>query len=133
MIDAVKDNNNYSLIILGNLFLSKGNETSTRLTRELGLELREKLKAPVIASGELHSRFLFGKAQALKLLGFALATFLIYWLVFTFQKPILNVLGGDLHSKFKYVASIGVALFVPVVAYVYSTVTGLVLKIIDID
>ncbi len=133
VIDAVKDNNNYSLIVLGNLFLSKGNETSTRLTRELGLELREKLKAPVIASGELHSRFLFGKAQALKLLGFALATFLIYWLVFTFQKPILNVLGGDLHSKFKYVASIGVALFVPVVAYVYSTVTGLVLKIIDID
>jgi cytidylate kinase len=133
VIDAVKDNNNYSLIILGNLFLSKGHETSTRLTRELGLDLREKLKAPVITSGELHSRFLFGKTQAFKLLGFILATFLIYWLVFTFQEPILDVLGGDLHSKFKWVASIGVGLFVPVVAYVYSTVTGLVLKLVDID
>ncbi len=133
IIDSVKDNNNYSLIIIGDLFLSKGHETSTRLTRELGLELKTRLKAPVISSDELHSRFLFGKSQALKLFGFILATICIYWLVFTFQKPILNVLGGDLHSKFKWGASIGVALFVPVVAYTYSTVTGLILKIIDID
>jgi len=133
VIDAVKDNNNYSLIVLGSLFLSKGIETSTRLTRELGLDLKDKLKAPVIASGELHSRFLFGKTQAFKLLGFVLATVLIYWLVFTFQKPILSIMGGELHSKFKWIASIGVAVFVPIVAYVYSRVTGLVLKLIDID
>ncbi|WP_457551763.1 cytidylate kinase-like family protein [Desulfobacula sp.] len=133
VINAVKDNNNYSLIILGNLFLSKGHETSTRQTRELGLELKGRLKAPVIDSAELDSRFLFGKSQAIRLLGYALATVFIYWLVFTFQKPILNVLGGELHSKFKWVASIGVALFVPVVAYIYSTVTGLILKLVDID
>jgi len=133
VIDAVKDNNNYSLIVLGSLFLSKGLETSTRLTRELGLDLKDKLKAPVIASEELHSRFLFGKTQAFKLFGFILATVLIYWLVFTFQNPILNVMGGDLHLKYKWMASVGVALFVPIVAYVYSRVTGLVLKLIDID
>ncbi len=133
VIDAVKDNNNYSLIVLGNLFLSKGIETSTRLTRELGLDLKDKLKAPVIASEDLRSQFLFGKTQAFKLIGFAMATVLIYWLVFTFQKPILNVMGGELHSKYKWMASIGVALFIPIVAYVYSRVTGLVLKLIDID
>ncbi len=96
VIDAVKDNNTYSLIVLGSLFLSKGHETSIRLTRELGLDLKDKLKASVIASEDLHSQFLFGKTQAFKLLGFTLATILIYWLVFTFQKPILNILGGDL-------------------------------------
>ncbi|WP_022664744.1 AAA family ATPase [Desulfospira joergensenii] len=133
VIDAVKDNNNYSLIILGDIFLSKGHETSTRETRELGMTLKERLKAPVITSKELHSKFLFGKAQALKLLTFALASLLIYGLVFTFQKPILDILGGDLHAKFKWAAAIGVALFVPIVAYVYGTVTGLVLKLIDID
>lgn len=133
VIDAVKDNNNYSLIILGDIFLSKGHETSTRATRELGMTLREKLKAPVITSKELHSKFLFGKAQAFKLLAFTLATLLLYALVFTFQEPILNFLGGDLHLKFKWVTAIGVALFVPIVAYVYGTVTGLVLKLIDID
>jgi len=133
VINAVKDNNNYSLIILGNLFLSKGHETSTRLTRELGLELKERLKAPVIDTKELHSRFLFGKSQAFQLVGYILATIFIYWLLFTFQKPILNVLGGELHAKFKWVAAIGVALSVPVVAYLYGSVTGLILKIVDID
>jgi cytidylate kinase len=133
VIDAVKDNNTYSLIILGNLFLAKGHQTSTRLSREMGLDLKEKLKAQVIMSKELHSRFLFGKNQAFKLFGFAMATVLIYLLVFTFQEPILNVLGGDLHTRYKWLASAGVALFVPLVAYVYSTVTGLILKIVGID
>jgi cytidylate kinase len=133
VIDAVKDNDNYSLIVLGDLFLSKGHETSTRLTRELSLELKEKLKAPVIESSELSSKFLFGKSQALKLAVFTFATCLIYWIVFTYQQPILRVLGGDLHSKYKWIASIGLGLFIPVVAYTYSTVTGLILKIIDID
>ncbi|MFH1156047.1 MAG: cytidylate kinase family protein [Pseudomonadota bacterium] len=133
VIDAVKDNNNYSLIILGNIFTSKGHETSIRATRELGLVLKEKLKAPVITSKELHSRFLFGKAQAYKLAGFILATVLIYWGVFQLQEPILDILGGSLHAKYKWLGSIAVAVSVPVIAYVYSTVTGLVLKIIDID
>ncbi|MBW1815124.1 MAG: hypothetical protein JRJ39_16145 [Deltaproteobacteria bacterium] len=48
VINTVKENNNYSLVILGDLFLSKGPQTSTRLTRELGLTLHDKLRAPVI-------------------------------------------------------------------------------------
>lgn len=132
VIEIVKDYN-YSLVIIGNLFLSKGHETSIRLSRELGLILHEKLKAPIISSAELQTRFLFGKKQTFRLLGFVLATILIYGLVFTFQEPILNVLGGDFHAKFRWVASLVIVLFVPLVAYVYGTVTGLVLKLIDID
>jgi cytidylate kinase len=132
VVDLVKDNN-YSLVIIGNLFLSKGHETSTRLSRELGLVLHEKLKAPVIRAAELQTRFLFGKKQTFRLLGFFLTAALIYSLVFTFQEPILNVLGGEFHSKFRWVASLVIVLFVPFVAYVYGTVTGLVLKLIDID
>lgn len=133
VIDAVKDNNNYSLIIMGNIFQSKGHETSIRETRELGMVLKDKLKAPVINTKELHSRFLFGKTQALKLVAFILATFCIYGLVFTYQEPILKVLGGKLHMQFRWAASIGVGLFIPLVAFVYSTVTELILKLIDID
>ena len=132
VVDMVKDND-YSLVIIGNLFLSKGHETSTRLSRELGLVLHEKLKAPIISSAELQSRFLFGRKQTFRLLGFFLTTILIYGLVFNFQESILNVLGGEFHSKFKWVASLVIVLFVPLVAYVYGTVTGLVLKLVDID
>lgn len=133
VIHAVKENQNYSLVILGNLFLSKGPQASTRLTRELGLTLHDKLRTPVIDIKELKSEFLFGKAQAFKLLMYFLILLGIYGLVFSFQKPILNVIGGDLHEKWKWAAAVGIAFFVPFVAYVYGTVSGLLLKLIDID
>jgi hypothetical protein len=133
VIEAVKENSHYSLVVLGDLFLDKGPESRKRLTREMALNLRERLKAAVITVDELESRFLFGKKQALKALVYAAAVACIYILVFHFQEPILNFLGGEMHAQWKWAASISVALFVPLVAYAYGTVAGLVLKLIDID
>ena len=76
---------------------------------------------------------MFGKKQALKALLYAAAIVCVYALVFHFQDPILNFLGGELHAKWKWVGAITVVVFVPLVAYTYSTVTGLLLKLIDID
>jgi hypothetical protein len=133
VIEAIKESSHYSLVILGDLFLDKGPETRKRQTREMGLTIRERLKAAVITVDELESRFLFGKKQALKAVLYAAAVVCIYALVFHFQDPILNFLGGEIHAKWKWLASIFVVLFVPLVAYAYGTVAGLVLKLIDID
>ncbi len=133
VINALRDTENYSLIILGDLFLSKGPQASIRLTRELGMAINERLKTPVIRIEELQSQFLFGKKQALKLLLFTLVVVAIYTLVFSFQKPILDFLGGELHEKWRWASSIAVALFVPLVAYTYGTIAGLILKLVNID
>jgi len=133
VIEAVKENSHYSLVVLGDLFLDKGPETRKRLTREMALTLRERLKAAVITVDELESRFLFGKKQAMKALAYGAVVVCLYALVFHFQDPILNFLGGEMHAQWKWLASILVALFVPLVAYTYGTVAGLVLKLIDID
>jgi len=133
VIEAVKENSHYSLVVLGDLFLDKGVETRKRQTREMAMTIRERLKAAVITIDELQSRFLFGKKQAFKAVLYAAAVVCLYVLVFHFQDPILNFLGGEMHAKWKWLASIFVVLFVPLVAYAYGTVTGLVLKLIDID
>ena len=133
IIETVKDSSNCSLVVLGDLFLDKGHEARMRQTREMALAIRERLKTPVITSDEMRSRFLFGKREAVKLLAFAALVACIYALVFSSQDPIMNFLGGEIHEKWKWVASVGVALFVPFVAYCYSTVTGLLLKLIRID
>jgi len=133
IIERIRDERNCSLVVLGDLFLEKGHEARMRLMRELSLAIREKLKAPVITADEMKSRFLFGKKQAVKLLAFAALVACIYALVFSFQDPIMNFLGGVIHEQWKWLASIGVVLFVPFVAYCYSTVTGLLLKLIGID
>lgn len=133
IIETMKGDSDCSLVVLGDLFLDKGHEARVRQTRELALTLRERFKTPVITADEMKSRFLFGKRQAVKLLAFALLVACVYTLIFSSQDPILNLLGGEIHQKWKWLSSIGVALFVPFIAYSYSTVTGLLLKLIGID
>jgi hypothetical protein len=120
-------------VVIGDVFLSKGHETRQRQTRELALAVRERLKTPVITADELQARFLFGKRQVVKFVAFAALVACIYTLVFSNQGPILDFMGGDMHQKYKWLTSMGVFLFVPLIAYIYGTVTGLILKMIGID
>jgi hypothetical protein len=133
VLERVQGNGNYALVVIGNMFLSKGHLARTRQTRELALNIRDRLKAPLITVEELKSRFLFGRRQALTLLGFLVLVVLIYGLVFTHQKQVLNFLVGPIHQEIKWLAPVAVTLFIPFIAYIYGTVTELALKIINVD
>jgi hypothetical protein len=133
ILEALRSNGKQALVVIGDMFLDKDHLVRTRQTRELALAIQERAKAPVITTGELKARYLFGKRQAIKLVSFALLSVVIYLLVFTHQGPILDFLAGDLHRKLNWLSPIAVVLFIPAFAYLYGTVTGLVLKLIDID
>jgi cytidylate kinase len=133
ILERVQGSGRYTLVVIGDMFMSKGHSARTRQTRELALNIRDRLKAPVITADELKSHFLFGKRQAATLLGYLALSVLIYALVFTNQKPVLDFLGGPLHQNFKVVAAVTVTLFSPLLAYVFGTVSELALKIINVD
>jgi len=133
ILERAQGRGHYALVVIGDMFLSKGHSTRTRRTRELAMSIRDRLKAPVITADELKTRFLFGKRQALTLAGFSALLLAIYGLIFNFQEPVLSFLGGPLHEKLKWLCPIAVALFVPAIAYLYGTATGLAFKIINID
>lgn len=133
LLETVKGNDKSALVIIGDIFLSKGHEARQRQTRELALAVRQRLKTPVITADELQARFLFGKRQVVKFVAFAALVACIYTLVFSVQGPILDFMGGDMHQKYKWLTSVVVFLFVPLIAYTYGTVTGLILKMIGID
>jgi cytidylate kinase len=133
IMEALKSNGRYTLVVIGDMFLSKGRQTRTRQTRELAMAIRDRLKAPVITADELKSRFLFGPKQAVKLAVLSALTVLIYILVLTNQAPILDFMGGELHQNWKWLTSIAVFIFVPAVAYIYGSVAGLVLKLVNVD
>lgn len=133
ILDVGQEGGNYSLVVIGEMFLDKGHEARMRDTRELAIGIRDRFKVPVITSSEMQSRFLFGKRQMIKLVSYAALVAFIYLLVFKFQDPILSLLGGSLHEQWKWLSSLAVGLFVPFVAYCYSTVTGLLLKAVGID
>lgn len=133
ILERVQGSGQYALVVVGDMFLSKGHSTRTRQTRELAMNIRDRLKAPVITSDELKSRFLFGKRQAVALIGFLAMLILIYGLVFLNQQEVLNFISGPAHEKFKWLSTALVAVFVPAIAYLYGTVAELALKIINID
>lgn len=133
ILERVRGDGDYALVVVGDMFLSKGHSTRTRRTRELAMSIRDRLKAPVITADELKSKFLFGPRQALTLLGFAAVIALLYVLVFTHQDQVLGFLSGPTHQQMKWLSPIVVVLFVPMIAYLYGTVTELALKIINID
>ena len=133
ILEQVQGNGRYALVVIGDMFLSKGHSTRTRRTRELALSIRDRLKAPVITADELKARFLFGKRQAVTLVGFLALLVLMYGVVFTHQEAVKNFLSGSFHQHYKWVASVFMIFFIPLIAYLYGTVTGLALKIINID
>jgi cytidylate kinase len=133
ILERVQGDGDYALVVVGDMFLSKGKSTRTRRTRELAMNIRDRLKAPVITADELESKFMFGKRQALNLVGYSLAVVLLYYLVFTHQDQVSAFLSGPLHEKAKWLAPLVIFMFIPVIAYLYGAVTGLALKLINID
>lgn len=133
ILERVQGNSYFTMVVIGDVYLSKGHSTRTRKTRELALNIRDRLKTPVITSDELKTRFLFGKQQAFRLIAYFAVVAFLYAVVFTNQAKILNWVGGDAHQNTKWLTAVGIALFVPAIAYIYGTVTGLALKIINID
>lgn len=133
ILERVQTSTDYALVVIGNMFLSKGHSVRARQTRELAINIRDRLKAPLITADELESRFLFGKRQAIKLLGFIAMVVLVYGLVFTHQKQVATFLSGPIHQQNKWLAPALMVLFIPCLAYIYGRVAELALKIINID
>ncbi len=133
LLHTIQRSGSYSMVIIGDIFLERSHQARVRQTRELAMELRERVKAPVITASELHSRFVFGKKHGAKFLFYTALVIGIYALVFYNQQIVMDFLGGETHQRFKWLSCAAVGLFIPFVAYAYSKVTGMILKIVGID
>ncbi len=133
ILERVQGNGQYAMVVIGDMFLSKGHSARTRQTRELALNIRDRLKAPVITADEMKSRFLFGKKQAVQLLGFLAVIVFLYTAILSHQEPLFNFLSGPLHQSYVWLSPLVLFCFIPLIAYLWGTVTGLALKIINID
>jgi len=147
LVDTLDRSIPYTLVVLGDLFLSKGHAARLRATRDLRSFLSDQIKAPVVTADELGGQYFFGRRDILSTALFLLLAAALYYLVFVYQEPILAFLGhsgwyaeaieGTFLSKFawmaKVVVSLVVFLFVPIVAYFYGNVARAFLKLIKME
>ncbi len=126
--NLVKSQGHYSLVVIGDMFLDKGASTKLRQTRELAAAVTERGQVSVITADELQAKFLFGPKQMRRLGLFIILALLIYLPVFFFQRPILNFLAATDWQSWRVLATAGVVLCVPLVAYFYGGAAGLLMK-----
>jgi len=132
LLEAMDRSVPYSLIVVGDVYLSKGHAARTRLARELCGFLGERLKVPAVGVEDLKSRYLFGRGDLIRMIGFACLVAVLFFLILTNQEAILRFfVGQDMISR--GVAAVAAFVIVPVVAYLYGTVARLLLKMIRME
>lgn len=115
LIRSLNRTGNYSLIVVGDLFLQQAEGVRKRMTRDLISQLSEKLRVTVIEAAGLKARYLFGRRQLASMIGCLIISLLLYLLVFTHQVPILGFFASSgILNKLAAAATVGIC--VPLVA-----------------
>ena len=121
-----------SLVVIGDVFLSRDTSVQKRMRRDLISSLADHLKIPIISTEDLKSHYLFGPKQWLHMAIYAVAACVIYLAVFRNQESVLAFLSAP-GTGHRILAAALIALFVPVVAWAYGSFTRYVLKLIKLE
>ncbi len=132
VIQSLNRAGNYSLIVVGGLFLQHPEGVRKRATRDLISQLSEKLRVPVIETASLKARYLFGWKQFASMIGCLIISLIIYALVFSNQAPILRFLSAS-STIGKLVAAAAVGVCIPIAAFALGGFYRNVLKLIRIE
>lgn len=147
LIEALDRGFPYTLVVVGEAFLSKAHAARVRATRDLRSFLADRIRAPVVTADELGEQYLFGRRDILWTIVFLAVTALLFFLVFSNETRILAFMAntgwyaeavqGTFLSRFewlpKVVVSAALVLFIPMVAYSYGRVTGAFMKLIKME
>lgn len=122
----------YSLIVVGDVFLSKVNAVQKRMKRDLISFLVDHLRVPVIGTEDLKEHYLFGPKQWIKTLGYAIGSGFLYLLVFNYQEPVLQFLliPGTQH---RILAAAGVGVFACAAAFIIGGLAHNILKLVKLE
>jgi cytidylate kinase len=118
----------YSLVVVGNVFLSKVESARKRLCRELASYLSDNLHVPVIGVDELKTQYLFGPRQWLRLLVFGALAFLLFFVVITHQEEVLVFLSREGTAN-RILSVVVLMVFVPIFAFIYGSFTRYLLRL----
>jgi cytidylate kinase len=132
VLTAIDRTTAYSLVVVGDAFLSKGKAARVRLARELGDVIHDQLRVPVIQAEEMKQQYLFGPKQLVTLLSFLGLSAIIYFLVFTHQQEVIGIMRWQ-GMAWRGLAAVLVLMLVPTVAYFYGNAVGFLLKLIKME
>ena len=123
---------NYSLVVVGDVFLSHGSSIRKRLKRDMISTLSDQASAPVISTDEIEEQYLFRPKQWISTIVYALLSSLILFFVFTNQHEILEFLSQS-EDWDRVLAIIAVTLFAPLAAYLIGEFSHNIMKFLKLE
>lgn len=133
LLSTLQRKSNYSMVVIGDVFSSRGKDTQTRLKAEMKNLLGENISIPVVETSELKEEFKFGVRQALKLVTALSVAAIVFLAVFTNQSVILNFLSGERYHDFRILAVLFVVLITPIFAYNFGSAMRQILRLLRLD
>jgi len=147
LIESLDRTTPYTLVVLGDLFLSKGHAAQQRAVRDLRGFLEDRIRTPVVTAEELGPQYLFGKRDVMRAGLFLAVAVVILTLVFQNQEMVLafmantgwyaeaaaNSFLGATEWLPKVVVGLAVFLLIPVFAFSYGQVASAFLKFIRME
>lgn len=147
LLEALDRSFPYTLVVVGENFLSKAHAARIRATRDLRSFLSEQIRAPVVTADELGEQYLFGRRDAFWTVVLLAFTATIFFFVFTNQEAVLAFMAntgwyaeavkGTLLARYdwlpKALVSVVLVLFIPVVAFSYGRVASAFMKLIKME
>jgi cytidylate kinase len=118
----------YSLVVVGDVFMSKIPSIRKRLRSELASYLSEQLRAPVIEADELRTQYLFGPAQWWRLLVFGAVAAVIVGLLLTHQADVLGFTSRE-GTGSRILAALCILILVPILAFSYGSFARYLLRL----
>jgi len=122
----------YSLVVVGDVFLSKGESIRKRLSREMVAYLSDNLRVPVIEASELKTQYLFGPRQWFELVRSGVVTAVLLYLAFTYQTEILTFISRE-GIQHRVLATTCLFVVVLVFAYVYGNFSRYLLRLLRFE
>lgn len=132
LLNAIDRSGKYRLIVFDNMFLNKAAEARKRMTQEWSNAVSDSVKTPVISLSEIQAKYRFGAKQAVRMIVSGLLAAIVLFAVFQYDDAILKFLLHEGTPR-RILATACVLVFIPVFAYIYSTATGLFLRMIKLD
>lgn len=132
LLNAIHKSAHYKLIVFDNTFLSLNEVARKRTLQEWSNSLNEITQTPVLNLNELESKYKFGPKHVIKLLLSCALTIGITLAIFGYSDSLLEfIVSKDGGSRI--IPTISIVIFIPLFAYIYSTFTGLLLKLIKFE
>ncbi len=131
LIRTLGHRTNYSLVVLGDLYLDKPDTVQARLKADLRSLLSESIKAPVVDADELKHKAGYKKLDYIKLAVYLAVAAILFTLVFLNQDTVLHLLSETSKGTRVFVI-IGLCVFTPLFAFSWGSGTKTILRMLGV-